>query len=118
MSQQAFADSLGVSRSYLGDIEVGRCDPSFNFLQSLSDVYNVNINWILKGVGDVYNTEKLVVKGSDHKFYGIFDQLTAEQQQAVFTITQEMVKVNSMQQEMKQLSDEINVIKRTSMRKE
>lgn len=118
LSQQAFADELGVSRSYLGNIEMEICEPSYNFLRSLVDTYNVNINWILKGMGDMYNTEELVVKGSDNKLYGIFEQLTAEQQQMVFSITQEMVKVNSIQQEMKQLSEEIIVIKRSSMPKE
>jgi len=117
LSQQAFADGLGVSRGYLGDIETGRCEPSYNFLQALSDVYNVNINWIMRGTGSVYNEEQLTVKDSDNKLYGVFEQLTVEQQQMVFSITQEMVKMNSIQQEVKQLSDEISNIKGSSVPK-
>jgi len=111
LSQQAFADALGVSRSYLGNIELEMCEPSYNFLRALADTYNVNLNWIMRGVGGVYNEEQLTVRDSDNKLYGVFEQLTVEQQQMVFSITQEMVKMNSIQQEVKQLSDEISNIK-------
>ncbi len=111
LSQQAFADALGVSRSYVKDIEIGRSDPSFNFLRTLTGVYNANLNWIVEGIGSVYNEAQLTVRDSDNKLYGVFEQLTVEQQQMVFSITQEMVKMNSIQQEVKQLSDEISSIK-------
>ncbi|MEZ5671900.1 MAG: helix-turn-helix transcriptional regulator [Thiotrichaceae bacterium] len=52
LSQQALADALGISRSYLGNIEL-ECEPSYHFLCTLSDIYSVNLNWIVRGEGDV-----------------------------------------------------------------
>lgn len=121
LSQQAFADRLGVSRSYLKDIEIERCEPSFNFLRTLSGVYNTNLNWITTGDGEIYQNSDVAVTtevcNSDNRINKMFEQLTVEQQQVVFSITQEMVKMNLVQQEVKQLSDEIKAIKDSSSAK-
>lgn len=50
-SQQQLALEIGVSRSYIGDIEAGRCEPSRNFIQALLDVTDVNPDWLLTGNG-------------------------------------------------------------------
>lgn len=53
-SQQSFAERTGLHRSYIGDIEAGRRDPSFAFFQVLVDVINVNPTWLLKGLGPMF----------------------------------------------------------------
>lgn len=50
LSQQDFADAMGVSRSYLASIETGRKDPSFSFVSSLLETFDVEPNWFF-GVG-------------------------------------------------------------------
>ena len=57
-SQQQFAELMGVSRSYLGDIEIGRSDPSANFLVSLLQMTDVSADWILTGEGSMYRGSK------------------------------------------------------------
>lgn len=60
MSQQKLANSLGFSQGYIGDIEAGRSEPSFNFLSVLTEKTNVSSDWILTGIGEMYrqaNTE-------------------------------------------------------------
>ena len=52
MTQQGFADLLGISRSYLKDIELGK-PPSFNFIISLITTTNYSSDWILKGEENV-----------------------------------------------------------------
>lgn len=54
LSQQEFADRLGVSRGYVGDIERGRCEPSMKFLTSLSTVFNASIDWVTDENGTMY----------------------------------------------------------------
>jgi transcriptional regulator with XRE-family HTH domain len=50
-SQQQLADLLGVSRSYLGDIEAGRSEPSTNFLTAITTKTDASSDWILTGEG-------------------------------------------------------------------
>ena len=59
MTQQAFADFLGISQGYLKNIEVGKQQPSFNFIMALIKATNYDANWILKGKE---NTHKAVDK--------------------------------------------------------
>lgn len=54
LSQQSFAESIGISRGYLNDIERGRQKPSYNVITALSEVYNFSIDWILTGEGHMY----------------------------------------------------------------
>ncbi|MDD5271125.1 MAG: helix-turn-helix domain-containing protein, partial [Methylovulum sp.] len=53
LSQQGFADFLGVSRSYLADIERERSEPSSNFLVQLTTKMDVSTDWILTGQGEM-----------------------------------------------------------------
>lgn len=57
MPQQKFADLIGVSRSYLGDIEAERSEPSFNFLTAIVENTDVNSDWILTGKGAMRRQE-------------------------------------------------------------
>jgi transcriptional regulator with XRE-family HTH domain len=54
MSQQKLATLLGFSQGYIGDIEAGRSEPSFNFLSALTENTNVSSDWILTGKGEMY----------------------------------------------------------------
>lgn len=109
LTQQAFADALGVSRGYLKDIEVGRSDPSFNFLRSLYGVYNANLNWIMAGDGEMYQSPKLEVETvtppENEKWCAIFEQLSAEQQQMILFMAQELMRSNCMDEKLQQLSN-------------
>ncbi|SMF96152.1 DNA-binding transcriptional regulator, XRE-family HTH domain [Methylomagnum ishizawai] len=51
LSQQKLADLIGVSRSYLGDVEAGRCDASAKILTSMAKHTDVNPGWLLTGEG-------------------------------------------------------------------
>ena len=49
LSQRQLAAALGVSQSFVGNIESGRSEPSRNFLLALSEHFRVNPAWILEG---------------------------------------------------------------------
>jgi transcriptional regulator with XRE-family HTH domain len=63
-SRIEFAKILGYSPGYIRDIEVGRCQPSRNFLLSLNSKLNISINWVL------YNELPIL---QEKKFYGGLD---------------------------------------------
>lgn len=58
LAQQKFADLLGVSRSYLGDIELSRCEPSVAFLTALTSQTDGSSDWILTGQGNMLRAER------------------------------------------------------------
>jgi len=92
------------AQNYLGDERKIGLDALVKMCTRLG----INVNWLLTGEGEMYQDQ---IRFRDNKLCTIFEQLTVEQQQMVFSITQEMVKMNSIQQEVKQLSDEISNIK-------
>lgn len=47
LSRERFAKSLGYSKSYVADIETGRTKPSRRFLEKISSVRGVSIDWLL-----------------------------------------------------------------------
>ena len=53
LSQQRFADELGISRSYVGDVENGRIKPSDNLIGLITSKFNVDIEWITSGRGEM-----------------------------------------------------------------
>lgn len=59
ITQDKFAKSLGVSRSNIGNIEVGRINVTDRVLQDICDKYNVSMNWLNTGKGDMFVHEEL-----------------------------------------------------------
>jgi transcriptional regulator with XRE-family HTH domain len=47
LSQEQFAKLLSFSRAYIADIETGRTKPSRRFLESISEQYNISLDWLI-----------------------------------------------------------------------
>lgn len=58
LSQRKFAISLGVSGGTIGSIESGISEPSRKFLQTISDRYDINSDWLLNGHGEMHRPTK------------------------------------------------------------
>lgn len=54
ISAQKLADSLNVSRGSIVQYETGKRKPSYEFMESLHNVYNVNLNWLITGKGEMF----------------------------------------------------------------
>ena len=57
------AEDLGLSSSYLSDIEKGKSNPAFNFLMRLYRKYRVSLDWLLFEEGDMFCGIGLKEKG-------------------------------------------------------
>jgi transcriptional regulator with XRE-family HTH domain len=51
--QKEFAGKLGIANSSLSEIESGQTRPGFDFLVSISRVFNANLYYILFGTGEM-----------------------------------------------------------------
>jgi transcriptional regulator with XRE-family HTH domain len=66
LTQQAFAESLDTSASYISDIEAGKTAPGSKFLTTFLRKFNINLNWLLTGEGEMFLDEsKKVVPVED-----------------------------------------------------
>jgi transcriptional regulator with XRE-family HTH domain len=53
LTQQLFAESLGIAQGYLSELEKGIKMPSDTFLIALSYRYEINMDWLLAGKGEM-----------------------------------------------------------------
>lgn len=53
ISQIEFANVLGVSQTHISKIETGKDNPSSKLLYCISDLFNVNVEWIKSGTGEM-----------------------------------------------------------------
>ncbi|MED4585817.1 helix-turn-helix transcriptional regulator [Brevibacillus choshinensis] len=51
LNQQMFSKAINISQGRLSEIEKNICKPSAETLISLSQTFNVNLNWLLLGKG-------------------------------------------------------------------
>jgi transcriptional regulator with XRE-family HTH domain len=54
LSAQKLADSMGISLITMQNYELGKREPKYSFLLKLLTDYNVNINWLMTGEGDMF----------------------------------------------------------------
>lgn len=54
MSQTDFAESVGVSRGVIVNLESGATTPKPQFLDLIARVYNVNRDWLETGKGEMF----------------------------------------------------------------
>lgn len=54
MTQQKFADKLGLKRQTIATYETGRNEPMDNIIKSICREFNVNEEWLRYGTGEMY----------------------------------------------------------------
>lgn len=54
LTQQEFADKIGISRGNIGAYEVGKNAPSDAVISLICTKFNVNENWLRKGTGKMF----------------------------------------------------------------
>jgi transcriptional regulator with XRE-family HTH domain len=69
--QKDFAAQIGISGSFLSDIEAGKTRASFEFFYHITKVYNVNPMFLLHGKGEMFlkgDNEPAIDYGPDSDF--------------------------------------------------
>lgn len=54
LTQQQFADTLGISRSNLGNIEINQIALTERNAKDICEKFHINEEWLLEGVGDIF----------------------------------------------------------------
>ena len=58
MSQEAFGESIGLSKAGISAVEKDRTFVSAKILSKLFVDYNINLNWLIVGQGNMFNAPK------------------------------------------------------------
>ena len=74
LSQLNFARQLGVSQSFLSQVEAGKRKPSFELLFSLHTRFKVELPWVLTGTGEMFSQ-----RGREPAFAELFPGVPLEE---------------------------------------
>ena len=68
-SQQELSNKTGVHRSYIADVEAGRREPSYGFIQKLIDAIRVSPTWLMTGEGPMFlaSTDRVASESPEDK---------------------------------------------------
>lgn len=56
LTQQKFADKLGIKRNTIAMYEMGKTSPSDQTIKSISREFSVNEEWLRTGIGEMFQT--------------------------------------------------------------
>lgn len=57
LSQEAFAKNLNIATPTLSDLENGKTKPSFDVMYGLLTAYNVNLEYVVSGAGEMFKQD-------------------------------------------------------------
>ena len=79
ISQNAFAQSIGVTKGYLNDALNGRKGVGINILLNTAKAYRqINIRWLLTGEGEMFELEKIYTPPPDELPSGVAEGVKIE----------------------------------------
>lgn len=80
LKQGAYAKKLGISQSFLSYIEKGKRKPSYELLLSLLSIFNVNLHWLVTGIGDMFIPETNPEQQLKEQFSRLFPGVPPDQE--------------------------------------
>lgn len=109
LTQQEFADRIGIARGNVGAYEVGKNAPSDAVISLICREFNVNEDWLRDGIGDMFLpadrnadiarlTKQLLNEESDsfkNRFVSILANLTVEEWEFLERKAKELCVVNT-----------------------
>lgn len=54
LSAQNLADDLGIHKMTVSNYENGKREPTYEVMEKLHNLYNVNLNWFVSGKGEMF----------------------------------------------------------------
>lgn len=63
LQQKDMAARLDTRQGYLSEIESGKANPGPDFFLKLSSEFNVNLNYVFRGIGDMFFSTKKEISG-------------------------------------------------------
>lgn len=123
LTQQEFADRLGVKRGAIANYEVGRNEPVDSIIALICREFHVNEEWLRYGTGDMFSsepedelqalTEKYGLTAADRTLIEKFLTLKAESRNAVIHFIEDVATAltsDGMYEEVPDSGDELEEV--------
>lgn len=108
LTQQEFADRIGVKRGGIANYEIGRNEPTDSVISLICREFNVNEDWLRTGQGEMFIeqsrndqmaklTKQLLNEEEDsfkNRLISVLANLTKEQWQVLAEIAEKLTKEN------------------------
>lgn len=92
MSQNEFAEHLGVTRSVISNIELNRLakpEQKTSLIKLISREFNVNEDWLLTGEGEMY-----IISEQDEKLADALAEISLSENEKLKEIVQKLTKLD------------------------
>ncbi len=106
-SQQYFSALLNTSAGFISEIEGNKKSPGIQLLYSLWRKFNININWLLTGKGNMFHSHSRIehTPPSQEQRSDMEQDLSIQQQ--IIALQQENEK---LQQKVRELQSQVNLL--------
>ena len=91
LSQREFSKRIFISQSLYSDIEFGNVEPKERFIRLISSQFNVNLDWIKTGNGNMYESPPPDMRLE--YLIDIFNQLDVQLQDCVLDHLKRLLKI-------------------------
>jgi len=72
-SKRELANALGISPSLITEVSEGRTNISFSRITKLSEIYNINKDWLLHGTGGMIKQDEFKVEENTEIYRNVID---------------------------------------------
>ncbi|EHI98007.1 helix-turn-helix domain protein [Clostridium sp. DL-VIII] len=79
LNQEEFSKNIGLSRSNIANIEVGRINLTDRVISDICKEFNVNENWLRTGDGDMFNASFKSDDSFIKNVFTVLEQLSNEE---------------------------------------
>jgi transcriptional regulator with XRE-family HTH domain len=91
LSQREFSKRIFISQSLYADIELGNVEPKERFIRLISSQFNVNLDWIKTGKGEMFSASPPDLRLE--YLIDIFNQLDIQLQDVVLDHLKGLLKI-------------------------
>lgn len=75
LNQKDFANAIGISSSFLSEVEAGRTKVGQDFLLNIVNIFSVNPLYLLSGIGKMFMEHEKEVKKDTKKNFDIEESI-------------------------------------------
>ena len=95
ITQNDFAKACDVKLTAISKYETGLVKPGFDMLYKIASVYNVNLNWLILGIGEIFVQTVALKNGTNENILSVTREITSNNQNFTIKSYEKTIKDNT-----------------------